>query len=80
MICLYTRNQTINTNKKTNKTNKTKNKQNKQKSKTKKNLQKQKTMSNITTKPQKPQNVDMDLRSYSAVKSLPSGAKIILEL
>ena len=34
-------------------------------------------MSNITTKPQKPQNVDMSKISYSAVKSLPSGAKII---
>lgn len=34
-------------------------------------------MSNITTKPQKPQNVDMGSVSYSAVKSLPSGAKII---
>lgn len=34
-------------------------------------------MSNITMKPQKPQNVDMSKISYSAVKSLASGAKII---
>ena len=34
-------------------------------------------MSNITAKPQKPQNVDMSNVSFSAVKSLPSGAKII---
>lgn len=34
-------------------------------------------MSNITTKPQKPQNVETSKISYSAVKSLPSGAKII---
>ena len=34
-------------------------------------------MSNITSKPQKAQNVDMTSISYSAVKSLPSGAKII---
>ena len=40
-------------------------------------LTKHKSMSNITTKPQKPQNVDMGSVSYSAVKSLPSGAKII---
>ena len=59
------------TNRKTNKTHKTlKNTQ-------KRNLQKQKSMSNITTKPQKPQNVEMGSVSYSAVKSLPSGAKII---
>ena len=63
-----------------NKTNKNKQKQTKHTklSKTKKrNLQKQKSMSNITTKPQKPLNVDMGSVSYSAVKSLPSGAKII---
>ena len=34
-------------------------------------------MSNITTKPVKPGNVDTNSFSYSAVKSLPSGAKII---
>ena len=34
-------------------------------------------MSNITCKPQKAQNVDTSSISYSAVKSLPSGAKII---
>jgi hypothetical protein len=34
-------------------------------------------MSNITTKPVKPQNIDMSSITYSAVKSLPSGAKII---
>ena len=34
-------------------------------------------MSNITAKPQKPQNVDVSKMSFSAVKALPSGAKII---
>ena len=34
-------------------------------------------MSNITASPQKPQNVDVSKLSFSAVKSLPSGAKII---
>ena len=34
-------------------------------------------MSNITTKPVKPQNVDTSNITYSAVKALPNGAKII---
>ena len=34
-------------------------------------------MSNITSPPQKPQNVDFSKVSFSSVKSLPSGAKII---
>jgi hypothetical protein len=34
-------------------------------------------MSNITSTPQKPQNVDVSKITFSSVKSLPSGAKII---
>ena len=34
-------------------------------------------MSNITATPQKPQNVEVDKMTFSSVKSLPSGAKII---
>lgn len=34
-------------------------------------------MSNITATPQKPQNVDVNKITFSGVKSLPSGAKII---
>ena len=34
-------------------------------------------MSNITATPQKPQNVDVNKMTFSGVKSLPSGAKII---
>ena len=34
-------------------------------------------MSNITMKPQKPQNIDMSKISFSSVKSLSNGAKII---
>ena len=34
-------------------------------------------MSNITSPPQKPQNVDFSKVTFSSVKSLPSGAKII---
>ena len=34
-------------------------------------------MSNITATPQKPQNVDVNKITFSSVKSLPSGAKII---
>ena len=34
-------------------------------------------MSNITATPQKPQNVDVNKMTFSSVKSLPSGAKII---
>jgi len=74
ILYLYRRKPDTQTNKQTNKQTK-QNKTKQKKTKVFKNTKK-KTMSNITSKPLKPKNMDLKSLSFTSMKTMPSGARV----